>query len=68
MSKPTKDRPETVGGKDLKGMYTYLDELRKSGVTNMFGSPLYLIEDFELSREDAKQVFKFWMEDFSRDG
>ena len=34
----------------------YLESLRQSGVTNMFGAGVYLTNEFGLSRQDAKIV------------
>ena len=42
--------------------YDFLDNLRGSGVINMFGSASYLMEAFpELSKEGAKEVLHDWM-------
>lgn len=44
----------------------YLDNLRESGVTNMFGAGPYLQREFpELSLEKARSVVTHWMETFS---
>lgn len=44
----------------------YLDDLRESGVTNMFGASSYLEEDFpDLSKEDAKAILGYWMKTFT---
>ena len=46
--------------------FTYLDILRESGVTNMFGAVPYLLEEFsELSATEARKLLKSWMETFS---
>lgn len=46
--------------------FTYLDELRKSGVTNMFGAGMYLRDEFpELSRSKSHEVLGEWMKTFS---
>lgn len=43
----------------------YLNELRDSGETNMFGATPYLMEEFpELSKEEARAVLKEWMGSF----
>jgi len=45
---------------------TYLDELRASGITNMFGARPYLIEAFpELEKREAGNILGYWMENFS---
>ncbi len=43
----------------------YLDELRESGVTNMFGAGIYLQEEFGLDRREAREVLAEWMNTFS---
>ena len=42
----------------------YLDALRESGVTNMFGAGPYLREAFDLDRAEALEVLAYWMESF----
>lgn len=43
----------------------YLDQLRESGVTNMFGAvPFIMLEFHDLSKQEAKQVLLYWMETF----
>ena len=42
----------------------YLDELRESGQTNMFGARPYLMREFsELTKAEALSVLDFWMGD-----
>jgi hypothetical protein len=48
-----------------KEYYSYLNVLRDSGVTNMFGASPYLQEEFGLSRREAKTVLLSWMNSFS---
>lgn len=45
----------------------YLESLRQSGVTNMFGAGVYLINEFGLSRQDAKKVLLEWMKSYQKD-
>ena len=43
----------------------YLDELRESGATNMFGAQPYLIFEFPgLSQTDAAEILQEWMNSF----
>lgn len=43
----------------------FLDELRESGKTNMFGSPAYLRREFpELTQREAREVVVHWTEVF----
>ena len=50
-------------------MYDYLEELRQSGDTNMFGASPYLAEEFGISKIEARNILSDWMrgrEDSSR--
>lgn len=53
-------RPDCVTDEHLE----YLDELRESGVTNMFGAGGYLVREFPLTREQARTVLSYWMDSF----
>jgi len=58
----TEPKPEIVKEKHLK----YLDTLRETGVTNMYGAAPWLENAFrELGRKDARAVLKYWMATFS---
>lgn len=56
----TTDRPAHV----TDDMLDYLDELRESGITNMFGAAPYVAKAFDLSTEDARAVLTYWMRTF----
>ena len=43
----------------------FLDELRDSGATNMFGAAPYIVEEFGVSRNEAKQLLLNWMQTFA---
>lgn len=45
--------------------FAYLDGLRESGVTNMFGAPPYLEDAFKMKRDVAVAVTGAWMKTFS---
>lgn len=47
--------------------WNYLEKLRRSGVTNMFGATPYLVEEFGLDYNEAKKVLKEWMENYNPD-
>jgi hypothetical protein len=56
------EKPECLAEEHL----LYLDDLRKSGVTNMFGAvPYILLEYPDLSEQQAKKVLIYWMKTFS---
>jgi hypothetical protein len=47
-------------------MLDYLDELRESGETNMFGAGPYLANEFALMLPEAHAVLSYWMKTFPR--
>lgn len=55
-------KPQKLKDKHL----IYLDALRESGTTNMFGAKPYLQKSFRgLSNEDAGAILTYWMKTFS---
>ena len=52
---------------ELAGQFVYLDDLRDSGVTNMFGAGPYLADDYGLDKAEARRVLGLWMRTFSKD-
>jgi hypothetical protein len=57
------DRPTFVTDYHMK----FLDDLRESGETNMFGARPYLMKEFpDLSKQQAAEVLSFWMATFPR--
>ena len=55
------ERPAIVTDEYLE----YLDALRESGATNMYGAVPYLTDEFDLSRLDASATLAYWMKSFS---
>lgn len=45
-------------------VFLYLDRLRESGITNMFGAGPYVEDEFGLGRQEAKDLLIEWMETF----
>jgi len=45
----------------------YLDELRESGVTNMFGAGPYVEQEFLISKDEARQFVQYWMQNFGNE-
>ena len=43
---------------------SYLDDLRESGITNMFGAAPYIQEEFDMDEKDARETLSFWMHNF----
>ena len=53
------------------GYFEFLDELRKSGVTNMFGAAPYLRQEFPELQDDPKQaveILRAWMNTYEDRG
>ena len=44
--------------------FSYLVELRDSGVTNMLGAAPYLEDKFWLEPSEAKEVLRLWIKSF----
>ena len=49
----------------MKEYFDYLNELKDSGETNMFGAGFYLQEEFGLSRKESREVLLAWMKSFN---
>ncbi len=60
MSKKKLERPGLVTDEHLE----YLDELRESGVTNMYGAGDYVGRQFSVSPKEAQDIVIYWMESF----
>lgn len=58
----TSPRPEGM----TEEHFEYLDELRESGVTNMYGAAEYLVDAFDLKRAAANKYLSHWMETFAQ--
>jgi hypothetical protein len=59
MQTPT-SRPETVTTEHLE----YLDALRESGATNMFGATPYIVNEFGVTKNEARAILSYWMTSF----
>ncbi len=55
------ERPEVCTDE----MLTYLDELRESGIINMWGAASFVQNAFDMAAKDAKAVLFYWMHTFS---
>jgi predicted RNA-binding Zn-ribbon protein involved in translation (DUF1610 family) len=55
------------GGVSQEEISSYLNDLRASGVTNMFGAGAYIERDFNLSKQEAREALVYWMEHFEAD-
>jgi hypothetical protein len=46
-------------------VFLYLDELRQSGKTNMYGAVNYIEKDFEVDKNIAIRFLSEWMENYN---
>jgi hypothetical protein len=54
-------RPEFVTDEHLR----FLDALRESGQTNMFGAAPYIADLFEIPMQQARKILTYWMRTFT---
>ena len=47
--------------------FEMLDNIRESGVMNMFAAPRWMEENCNLSRADARAVFTAWTKQFNKE-
>jgi len=46
-------------------VFDYLDDLRESGATNMYGARPYLMDEFGFDQQEATEWLAEWMRTFS---
>lgn len=51
-----------------KSVFKYLNKLRDSGETNMYGARPYIMRKFSLERNEAKGYLMSWMKNFNKEG
>jgi hypothetical protein len=51
-----------------KNVCEYLNDLRESGVTNMFGAAPYVEDEFGLNKGEARRILSLWMANFNPEG
>lgn len=57
-------RPDYVKEEHL----TFLDDLRESGVTNMYGARSYVLDEFpDLEENIAGDILGYWMKTFGKE-
>jgi hypothetical protein len=49
---------------NLEEMLYFLDDLRESGITNMFGGAAFVHENFDVTRQQSCDVLVYWMKTF----
>lgn len=61
----TSTRPTTEQEREA---LEFLNFLRKTGVTNMFGAGPYVEEEFGIDRREARRLVSLWMRNFNEEG
>ena len=44
--------------------WIYLENLRRSGITNMYGAAPFLEDEFGISHEEAVKILAVWMHNY----
>tara|TARA_R100001530_G_C4289105_1_gene147552 strand:- start:725 stop:958 length:234 start_codon:yes stop_codon:yes gene_type:complete len=63
---PIKNSADFGSADNKEEIFEYLEELRQSGITNMYGAGAFLVDDFEMNKHRAKELLLEWF-DFKRD-
>ena len=45
-------------------VFAFLDDLRESGVTNMFGAAPFIVREFDVSVIEARELLAKWMQQY----
>lgn len=53
-------------GEDMSEYFEYLVDLRDSGETNMWGAVPYLMRDYPITKDEAKEILLAWIRSFDR--
>ena len=48
----------------MEDYFNYLNELRDSGVTNMFGAADYLVAEYGVDKKEARKILAAWMKQY----
>jgi hypothetical protein len=60
-----KDKLVKEHGEELVNeVFTFLDELRESGDTNMYGASPYIEDEFDMKRRAGAPFLSSWMESY----
>ena len=60
-------KTEKITNKELEA-FNFLNDLRETMVTNMFGASKYVEKEFGISRSEASRITNLWMVNFNLDG
>jgi hypothetical protein len=62
-----KNNETTFTSKEIE-IFEYLNVLRDSGITNMFGASPYIVNKFGIEKRLASKILVKWMSNFNSDG
>lgn len=68
MAKTRKELDDELGSLLVDDVLEYLDDLRDSGITNMWGAPAYVEKEYKMAGVTKKQSMDltgYWMESFT---
>ena len=51
-----------------KEVMEFLNLLRDTGKTNMFGATPYIMQEFDIPKKEAINLLAIWMDNFNEDG
>lgn len=56
-----------ISKEEKEHIFNYLEDLRESGQTNMFGAAPYISEEFALNKYQAREILAEWMNSYKED-
>ena len=59
-----KPSPAHVKESSMEGYFEFLDDLRETGDINMFGAAGVLVEVFDITKQEARDILSAWMKQF----
>lgn len=54
----------SAGSQITEEHLVFLDNLKESGATNMWGAGTYVEEEFDVGRREANDIVGYWMKTF----
>lgn len=61
------DLKQKLAVKAMAAQFAFLDDLRASGETNMYGAAPYLCREFGMHRDVARDVLRGWQDTYDPD-
>lgn len=49
---------------DWEEYYKFLEAIRRTGVCNMWGANIYLVEAFHMSTKESQEILVNWIENY----